>query len=393
VYERTSGAPDNASANQLGLNQNQWNVPGGGGSLSLYFGGRISDQAGFLSETGLGKGASTTSAKLMNVFDVEDANVGLVVYQNKNQGPAYGFELLNTGAVNSQKMTTLNGSLTTVAVAPAVDPGTGAAILVPLGSAVMHEPGYEHAGVFSAAQFLGTAVASTGISLIASNSLGFVNIGKWEMAGTGANANQLPLTYLRVVNTFNFAGFEAAIGLQKFGGRSNLINLDANSKTTTAAPDATIVDFQMQGKVDEKSIGIYVSAGSAKPSYNSDGTQVSAGAANPFNRGSGTRGSLNLGATVEVMPRITLQGAYRLSNSGWSPDDTRRLYAVAPIGEFDNLTDNAYEAGIAYLWSQNQLLSLTYTNKSGTVYEHTVVSPTGALVGKNVLSLALETLF
>ena len=359
VYDRTSGANNATNYDKTAGDQNQWNVPGGGGSLSLFFGGRVSEHAGFLSETGLGSGAATTAAKLVNMYDVDDAKVGLVVYQNNLLGAAYGFELLNTGAVRNQKMTALNGSLIAIG-----GPGT------------QHDPGSEHVAVYSAAQYLNTATDSTGISLVASNSSGSINIGKWEMAGVGANANQLPLTYLRLVHSFSIEGLEAAVGLQNYGGTSNL---------TKQAPNATIVDFQLQGLMLEKSVGIYASYGSAEPSS-------SAIKVNPFNGGRQSRSSLNIGATVEVISRVVLQAAYRSGKSG--------LESVP--GNGSNLTDNAYLVGASYQLTQNQELSLTYTSKSGTLYSDLNATPnfitgtsagSSTLVGKSVMSLMLETLF
>ncbi len=87
----------------------KWNFPGSGGELSIFFGGRIADFAGFLSELGAAGPAAVGSAKLPMLFPVGDYRIGPVIMTTAGQGIAHSFELLNTGAANVHKVAAYNG--------------------------------------------------------------------------------------------------------------------------------------------------------------------------------------------------------------------------------------------------------------------------------------------
>src|ERR1035437_9538335 len=86
--------------------------------------------------------------------------------------------------------------------------------------------------------------------------MGFINIGKYEAAGNNlvAGANSLPLTYARVAGTFDVAGFDTGVGVQYFGGSSNV---------TLVTTKATVIDAQMQGEIAGFASGFYASYGRA----------------------------------------------------------------------------------------------------------------------------------
>jgi hypothetical protein len=328
-YERVSGAIGNLKGGN-----SAWFVPSSGGELSLFFGGRVSEFAGFLTETGLGAAASTGAAKLALLFPVGDFRVGLVAHTSNGQGVAYSFETLNTGAVNTHKMTATNGNY---AVGAATN-GTGG-----------------HTGVYSASQYLGTNTPATGLSFVASNpNLGFVNIGKWDAAGVGTGtAGSLPLTYVRVAGLFEAAGFDMGAGLQNFSGTSQVAGVVSK---------ATVIDFQAQGEVSGMGLGVYTSYGTAP---------VAVG--NMFNAGVSTRSSFNIGAELGVIPGVaTVQLALRSGKSGG---------AAGADG------DNAFQIGGTYELAQNMELSVTYSQNSGSAWN--VPAP----VGKKIGTVMLEALF
>ncbi|MDD4958496.1 MAG: hypothetical protein PHS51_04040, partial [Gallionella sp.] len=336
-YESVSGATANT-----GGGNSAWFVPGSGGELSLFMGGRVAEFAGFLSEVGLGAKAGGTgvgAAKLALLFPVGDMRVGVVAHTSNGQGVAYSFETLNTGAVNTHKMTALNGN------------NQGAA--VPLGSS-------NHTGVYSASQYLGTATAATGLSLVAVNDgLGFINIGKYDMAPVGtAAAGALPLTYVRIAGLFEAAGFDMGVGLQSFSGTSK-VAVGAESK-------ATVIDFQAQGEVSGMGLGVYASYGSA-PSTAAIGGNV----LNPLNLSK--RSSFNIGAELGIIPHTaTLQLGLRSGKNGG---------AAGADG------DNAFLIGGTYELAQNIELSLTSTSQSGSAWN------AAGVVGKTMTSLMMEALF
>jgi len=332
-YEQVSGGTGNLKAGS-----NNWFVPGSGGELSLFFGGRIAEFAGFLTEAGMGAVAGTGAAKLALLFPVGDMRVGVVAHTSNGQGVAYSYETLNTGAVNTHKMTALN-----------MNGGAGAPTAGKNG----------HTGVYSAAQYLGTNTAATGLSLVAVNdNLGFINIGKYDAAGVGTgNAGSLPLTYVRVAGLFEAAGFDMGAGIQSFSGTSQV---GVNNQVK-----ATVVDFQAQGEVSGMGLGIYASYGSAP-------TVV--GGTNVLNAGNvSKRSSFNIGAELGVIPHTaTLQFAMRSGKSGG---------AAGADG------DNAFLIGGTYELAQNVELSLTSTSQSGSAWN------VPGVVGKTITTLMMEALF
>jgi hypothetical protein len=320
----------------------RWIVPSTGGELSLFIGGRLAEFAGFLAEAGLGGGGVANTgglvgaAKLALLFPVGDARVGLVIHSSNGQGVAYSFELLNTGAANTHKLMGNSG------------------------------PSGQHVRATSAAQYFGTNTAATGISLVANNGMGFVNIGKYEMAGNSvvAGANQLPLTYVRAAATIDVAGFDAGFGIQNFSGTSAI---------TAVETKATIIDGQMQGELAEMPVGLYASYGTAPATtlagFSVGGSNVASTASNAV--GAQTAKSFNIAGELGVIPHVaTIQLAFRSAK------------------DHGGFGDNAVMLAGTYELAQNIALSLTTTAQSGSAWTGAVVP-----VGKTATTLLLEALF
>ncbi|MEI7455844.1 MAG: hypothetical protein WCK93_03890 [Nitrosomonadales bacterium] len=341
----TTTAYQNQSAGTAGaLNGGapRWIVPTTGGELSLFIGGRISEFAGFLGEAALGGngaanlGGVVGAAKLALLFPVGDARVGAVIHSSTGQGVAYSFELLNTGAANTHKLMGNSG------------------------------PNGQHVKATSASQYLGTNTAATGISLVANNSMGFINVGKFETAGNNAvaGANQLPLTYMRAAGIVDVAGLEAGFGIQSFSGQSDVTG--SNLK-------ATVLDAQLQGELADLPVGFYASYASA-PNAAVNALAPAAAAGVTFNANPNTKTSFNVAAEVGIIPHVaTIQIAYRNANNG----------AAANSG------DNAIMLAGTYELAQNVALSLTTTSQSGSAWNVAGAVP----VGKNATTLLLEALF
>jgi hypothetical protein len=266
-----------------------------------------------------------------------------VIYTNNGQGAAYSFELLNTGAVNTQKMMGNNG------------------------------PNSQHVRATYAAQYLNTNQSATGIHIVANNKVGFINIGAYEMAGNQAvgGANSLGLRYIRAATTLEYQGWEMGFGVQNFGGTSTVTNL---------TPKATIVDAQMQSDLGGTSVGLYASYGTAAA-----GTTDVAGT-NPFNPaggaggvnfvpGSKTASAFNVAAELGVIPHGTVQVALRMAKNGAAINDG----------------DNAVMVGVTYELVQNMGLSFHHTMQSGSAWN---TDGTGYQArGKDSNTLLLEALF
>ncbi len=337
------------SGDTSGLNgkKSAWGVPASGGELSIFYGGRVSEFAGFLSELGLGGAggaAATGAAKLPVLFPVGDARVGFVAYTG-GQGAAYSFELLNTGAADTHKLMGNSGN------------------------------NKQHVAATSAASWLGARTDATGLSVVGVNNMGFVVVGKFAAAGPGTgNASDLPLTYVRAAATMDVAGWDTGFGLQNFSGDQTSLGLGAS------VYQATIIDAQAQGEVAGMSTGLYASYGTAPA--NTSGNKMAAGwstlvKANGAGQTNIAASSLNVAGTLEVIPHIaTVQAGLRFATI----DDKN-------VGG-KSLTDNAIMVGGTYELAQNIELGLNYTTQSGTAWD-AVAAP----VGKNMVTLLMEALF
>lgn len=334
--EKQSG---NAAGTQLDL-------PSSGGELSLFYGGRISENAGFLSELGLMGAATTGAAKLVLMYPMGSAKVGVSLYTG-GQGAAHSMELLNTGAAATHRMVAM--------------PGIGG----------------QHINVNSAAQYLGTKTNASGVHVVATTDNVFANVGVFALtgpgtqvsAGTSATGVAAKSQYIRVAGMFDVAGFDSAVGIQNFSGG-----------VVGAPTKATIIDGQMQGEVSGMPAGFYASYGTAPATAgNVFNVGFNAAALVPGAAAGTAATSLNLAAEVGVLPGVaTVQFALRRGKNG------------AGNG-VDG--DNAWLIGATYELAQNIELSLTHTRQSGSYWNTTNAANNAAGLGKNATSMKLEALF
>jgi len=339
------------------------NTPAGGGELSIFYGGRVTANIGFLAELGTAGPANTSSAKLPMFYEVtEGTRAGIVFLTTDGQGAAHSFETLNTGAVAVQRMVPM--------------PGVNA--------------NDAHIKVNSAAQYLGTATGAQGASFVVNNDHYFVNVGKYaviDALGSPTRGGSMGMTYARAAGMFDVAGFDSAIGVQVFRGddagkpdpKTGLPGIDPATSLPFGkkATDATIIDGQMQGKVGSMPLGVYLSFGMA-PAV-TDANFVG----NHFNSGNQvTARSTNLAAQLGVVPGVvTLMAAVRQGHNG----------GVDANG--DALTDNAVMVGTTYNLAVNVEASLSYTAQSGTAWDAVNSSTGGEPTGKTVTTLMLQAMF
>lgn len=330
-------------------------VPAAGGELSLFYGGRVSEFAGFISEMGVsGGGAATGAAKLAFLFPVADSTrAGLVAYTG-GQGAAYGFELLNTGAADTHKMM-----------------GNGG-------------PQKEHVAATYAASWLGTRTDATGANLVVVNpELGFLSFGQYAAAAgvaAAGGANTLPLTYVRAAGMFNLAGWEGAAGIQSFSG--DMSKLGAG----LAVYKATVFDAQLQGEVAGMSTGLYATYGTAPADVNGN---VMAGGWSTLVRANGMgqvnvkASTFNVAGSLELIPHIaTVQAAARFAT----------LDGTANVGG-KSYKDNAIMLGATYELAQNIELSLNHTIQSGSGWDAIKTTTGKDGVGLTATTLMAEVLF
>ncbi|HEX5339235.1 MAG TPA: hypothetical protein VFW53_12430 [Gallionella sp.] len=332
----------------------RWGVPGANGELSLFAGGKVSDFAGFLTEIGAVGPAALAAAKMPILFEVaESTRAGVVPFTTGNQGAGYSFETLNTGAVGGVHRLMGNAG-----------------------------PTLQHGRATSANMFLGGGrVAATGLSAVVNNDRGFLNIAKYEIAGPGAAAARLPLTYIRAAGFFDVAGWDMGAGIQNFSGSTIAVPAAVGVATSVKA---TVIDFQAQGEAASMPMGIYASYGTAPAaavgSYNMlnpTATNVKANAAVPAATAAlgnpNKASSFNVAAEFGVLPGLaTVQVGLR----------------QAKLGDAAASKDNAFMLGATYELAQNVELAFNYTSQSGSAWSNQV-NP----IGKNAYTLLLETMF
>lgn len=341
-------------------------VPGNGGELSLFFGGRVSENVGFLSEFAMtGVGANMASAKLPMLYDVGGGvRAGLVFLTTDGQGPSHSFEILNTGATGVHMATPM--------------PGIAA---------------QGHFAAASAAQYLGTGTGAAGASVVAVNpDMFFVNVGKYAIDSAavlaalpggvntagGAPSNALNSVYFRAAYIFDAAGFNMAAGIESIGG----------SDALGGAGDVTraqIIDFQMMGDLSD-TMNLLLTA-----SYGKAPKQDATGRVNAYNplgtvaAGGKDRTALTINASLGFTPKMTAIAGIRQAKNG----------GVDAAGS--GLTDNAIQLGVTYSLAQNIELSLSHTRQSGTAWSDANLPLNGAGVadhtGQNMTSIKMEALF
>jgi hypothetical protein len=368
----------------------QVGVPASGGELSLFYGGRVTENIGFLSELGVGGAAATTGAKLVMLYPVGDNRVGTAFFSS-GQGAGYGLEYLNTGAVDAHKMMNNTG---------------------------LQE---QHGGAAYAGRYMGSISDATGASIIADGTWGFANVGVYAAAPTGTNARaqDLTLTYARLVGTFDLGGWDSAVGIQNFGGTACVADVAAVASVTNTIGDPitvgsalvpgactdhalTIVDAQFQGEIAGISTGFYVEYGVAPANSNHHGNAlaaanssvlIAAAAGNAANGNSnfGTSAdlkatTLNVATTVEVTPGSTVQLAARFAQIS----DASATGANAAVTG----NDNALMFGATYQLAQNVNMGVNYTVASGSAWDNFRTANNGTdAIGKTAGTIYLYALF
>ena len=339
-YEKTNQASSLSAQKTTG--DGAFYVPGTGGELSVFLGGRISENAGFLSEIGTGGSVSGTvvsgshsSAKLPVLFPLsvpklpDGALAGIVPFSTDDHGASYGFELLNTGANVVHQMSPV--------------PGLNGA----------------HNAALSAQQFIGTAGAATGVALVANSSSGFINITKYDQSGiAGGTLAALSSNYLRAAVMFDLAGWDTGAGIQIWGGNSAE---HAAGIYQYADTRARAIDAQFQGKIGDTPVGFYASYATAPAgtnTYNIDPAAAVPGSAVTVRYGTATKSAFNLSAEMGVIPdKATLGFAVRSGRSG------------VAIGGASNASDNAITLLATYKLAQNMMASLSLTSASGGYWD------------------------
>jgi hypothetical protein len=362
-YQKTNGdttgtTPTTKNTNNGAIDMTQ---------ASLFLGGRIAENIGFVGELGMYPApAGLASIKMPMMYDVGSAKVGVVPFTTDGLGVAHSFEVMNTGAV------------------------------------AVHLFNQQDMNAISAQQYIGTSTAASGAALVLSSDMGYINFAKWSPNVMTSGNGSPTSTYLRIAATPGnlIPGFDFAAGVQVWRGTSASAAALAGTTITTQAAcsgawtpiaggglgacanagisldgrletEATAADAQMMGDVGGMPLTLITSyavapgepgAGVTQNMFNNDLTNT----ANESKR------SFNIAAELGVIPnKATLQFGIRRASSGQSS-------TVNPANT--NMTDNAILVGATYALALNVRAELTFSKYSGTLYN---AGENAMLVGGN----------
>lgn len=286
--------------------------------FALLLGGRVSENIGFMIEGQLADGSAPFVAgfKMPFTFMLGTSSIraNVIPFSTDALGVAYGFELLNTGAVRNVRVN-------------------------------------ENRSAVSAQQYISTATAAEGVAFVLVDPMWFVNVTKWSpnhFAGAGGVANGQPhATYLRAALTPTLGGWDLGIGIQSWNGSAGIAN-DAGTGIDIFETSALAFDAQAQGAVGGLPLGVYVTHGKA-------GASTPGEAENLFNSRARDRSASTVTAELGVMksPFLTVLGAYRNADNG---------RAAA------NSTDNAFTFGVNWMVAQNVGLHWIFNKFTGSAY-------------------------
>ena len=321
-YQKTNGSDVSSTAavneSKLGRNKGELQFPD---EAALFLAGRAGEHIGFVLEAQLKDDAAMAFAnyKMPIVYDVGPVKVSVIPFTTDGGGAAYGFELLNTGAMS------------------------------------MHTTSVREGNNISAQSFIGVQTAAEGLALVASNDMGFINVSLWGPAhGTVATGFDLS-QYVRVAATPSVGGWDLGAGAQYWGGKTKVGDTD-NNPSQIYVTKAWAVDAQAQGDVGMP-LGVYLSYGTADASKDAKNSLANGTTETSlFNANAKDKTAWSVLAELGVLPgKATLGLGYRSGDNG----------AAA------NNKDNATIAGVTYLVAQNVQLVLNHAIYSGSAHDKT----------------------
>lgn len=320
-YQKTNGGTAD------GTDKGEFQLPD---EAALLVGGRVSENIGFLLEADLnGAEGHFLSFKVPVAFKGAKADFQITPFMTDALGAGYGLELLNTGALRSQRQ------------------------------------GEDRSKMF-AQQYLGLgAGAAEGVTFAAANPNGFVNATLF--APHHGNASGVTFAkYLRAAWTPTVGKWDAALGFQHYSGKVDAAEVDG---VDLYAGDVKgwAIDGQMQGDLAGKPFGLYAAYGKVPSGSLINGTGMSAAATTTDKK------AWNLNANWDVVPnKFNLILGYMSADNG---------KAVTAGGLAQN-RENFLTLGAGYKFAQNVRLEVNHAKASGSYYD---ANPTKADTRTTVL--------
>ncbi|MGC2047627.1 MAG: hypothetical protein WA635_03325 [Gallionella sp.] len=320
-----TAATDNVAtgtANTLGDGRLQF-----GDELSLFFGGRVGDNIGFMFEgnTVAVAGSLMAGLKIPIMFDAGETRLSIIPFTTDALGVQYGYELSSGGVMRANRWAEHRRE--TSAVQYNADQGTDA---------------NKNTG------------AATGFALVAQNDIGYINFTKWSpnyaMGGNGSSINSFDMSsrYFRIAATPSAGDWDMVVGAGVMGGESLLTDGGAISPAiaTLWETKQTFADFQAHGLLGKNDLGVYAQYAKA-PIVNNT---LAVGSV--YGAGLTDRKAFTLGADYSVIPNVlSLGAAYRNARNG----------AAETVNGDDALTFTA-----VYDLAMNVSLHANYSKYKGT---------------------------
>ncbi|MBZ4210452.1 MAG: hypothetical protein LAD29_04925 [Rhodoferax sp.] len=294
----------------------QWQAPD---EFALLFGGRITPNIGYMLEGQLANGAAAFVAgfKMPFMYDVAGKKVGVIPFTTDALGAAYGFELLNTGAVRNVRV-------------------------------------MEHRNESSAQQYIGTATPAMGAAFIISDPSWFINFSRWSpnhaATAEGLTGGAPSSNYLRLAYTPSVGDWDVGVGAQFWGGSSRRDDGTGSGTDQLMVTKAWALDAQAQGIFMNRPLGLYLTHANA--------AAQNAGEKNLYNTAKNAKTATTFAVEYGIIPnKATLMLAYRIADNGAAVDSQ----------------DNAVTIGGTYQFAQNVQLQFQHSNRSGLRYEGTAI--------------------
>ena len=296
-----------------------------GDEFSLFFGGRVGENIGFLFEGNtVAAGAQLLAGfKMPFNFETSAANLIVVPFTTDALDAQYGYELSSGGVMRANRWA-------------------------------------EHRRETSAIQYnadrFGTG-AATGVALAAKNDMGFAAFTRYSTNfGMGANGGGVPSysmgsSLFRIAATPEVAGFSLVTGVSAWRGRSWVSGAVAPQIAGEMNTEQTAVDLQAQGALGDNELSVYAQFATAPA------TLASTGVANIYNpTGVVSRKATTIGADYSLIPHVLhIGGAFRAAHTGGQN-----------VG--GALSDNAATVTVVYDLVQNVALHINHSEYTGSAH-------------------------
>lgn len=353
-YQRQSngghGLRDGVAGPQTGDGMVQF-----GDEFSLFFGGRVGENIGFLMENNVAasKGPLVAGLRVPIMFDMANSKVSVIPFTTDALGVSYGYELSSAGVMRANRWAELRRDAS--AIQYATSDGNGS-----------------H-GAYNG--------AAAGLAMVVQNDMGYINYTRWMPdALPGGNAGETPSfaaesNYLRIAVTPTVGDWAMVGGIGLMAGSSELAG--AGLPALSPAPGSAVVrtearfaDLQAHGQLVGNDMGVYITYAIAPAAQTGALPQL-------YNAGVKNKSAFAAGVDYSVIPhRLHVGGAYRMGKTG----------AASIADPAISQTDNALMLQAIYDLTQNVAFHVTGATRSGTKYSE---APTTAVGAKEYL-LMLE---